>query len=275
MAIKDIVFHIDESESGESVSEFASSLAAMTGSHLTAAGVALEYLPPGGVEDNASFTLLRDLTTTRRDAAEKAYERFATAAPTGVQTDLVIIQTFSQTARDQFGELARHFDLSIVGQGLPESGQEEQLIVAGALFGSGKPVFIVPATHKGPAKLNKAMVCWDGGIPAARALAGALPLLSRANSVEVVRLSRERDQDDELPGFNIARHLARHGINATVRKLPSADDVGAAILSHAADSGANYIVMGAYGHWRLRELVFGGATRTILASMTVPVFMAH
>jgi nucleotide-binding universal stress UspA family protein len=78
-----------------------------------------------------------------------------------------------------------------------------------------------------------------------------------------------------LPGFNITRHLARHGINATLTSLPSANDVGNVILSYAAESGADYIVMGGYGHWKLTEFVLGGTTRTILSSMTAPVFMAH
>ena len=275
MAIKDILFHMRPSEAGESTTEFASSLAAITGSHLTAAGVALESLPPIDVQDSASFTLLREYSAKLRDDAEKAYLRFAAAVPPGVQTDLVVIQAYSQTAGEQFSELARHFDLSVVGQCLPESTEEDQLVLTGALFGSGKPVFIVPRNRKGPTKLTKAMVCWDGGIPAARALAGALPLLSRAGCVEVVRLNREREQIDDFPGFNITRHLARHGINATLRTLPPADDVGGAIQSHADDSGADYLVLGAYGHWRLRELIFGGTTRTILASMKVPVFMSH
>ena len=145
----------------------------------------------------------------------------------------------------------------------------------GALYNSGKPVFIVPFIHKGPAKLGKAMVCWDGGIPAARAIAGAIPLLSKAGQVEVVQIIEEGQKPEELPGFNITRHLSRHGVTATLRKLPPSGDIGGAILSHAADSGADYLVMGAFGHWKLTEFIFGGTSRTVLASMTVPIFMAH
>jgi nucleotide-binding universal stress UspA family protein len=275
MAIKDVLFHLDTSDAADSVSEFASSLAARTGAHLTAAGIAIEYLALGGMYDASSFGALAEITEESRKAAEKAYVRFAAAAPAGVETELMIIQTLSQIARDEFGQLARHFDLSVVGQGGPESGPEDHLMVEGALFGSGRPVFVVPPIHKGPAKLDTAMVCWDGGAAAARALAEALPFLSHARQVEVVSVCREDEPAEELPGFNITRHLARHGITATLRKLPPTDDVGAAILSHAADSGADYIVMGGYGHWRLRELILGGTTRTILASMTVPVFIAH
>ncbi len=275
MAIKDVVFHLDTGETAESVGGFAVSLAAETGAHLTAAGLALQYLPPGGETDPVVYEALAELTDERRKAAEQSYQRLVASVPAGVQTELVMIEALSGIARDEFGRLARHFDLSVVGQGSPEAGSEDRLMVSGALYGSGAPVFIVPTTHKGPAKLDKAMVCWDGGASAARALAGALPLLARASEVEVVSVSHKGEPDAELPGFNITRHLARHGVAATLRKLPPADDVGVALLSHAARSGADYMVMGGYGHWRIREFVFGGTTRTILSSMTVPVLMAH
>ncbi len=282
MAIRDILFHLDTSEVAQSVSDFAVSLADVTRAHLTAAGVVIEYPPPaadlGGFTtgwDFSSAQVFAEISDRNRKAAEGAYERLVTAVPSSVQTELVIIQALQEIARDEFGRLARHFDLSVVSQGTPETGLDEQLMISSALFASGRPVFIVPSTHKGPAKLEKAMVCWDGGVQAARALAESLPLLSRARSVEVVCVRCKGQTVEQLPGFNITRHLSRHGITATLRELPPADDVGSAILSHAADSAADYIVIGAYGHWRLRELIFGGTTRTILTSTMVPAFMAH
>ena len=119
------------------------------------------------------------------------------------------------------------------------------------------------------------LVAWDGGLAAARAVADALPLLKRAGRVEVVSIAGKGLPAEELPGFNITRHLSRHGISATLKKLPPAEDVGAALLSHAADTGADFMVMGGYGHSRLREFVLGGATRTIYQSLTLPVFMSH
>jgi nucleotide-binding universal stress UspA family protein len=275
MAIKDILVHLEAGDAGAATVEFALSLASQVGAHVTAGGIAIQYIPPSTVEDAGSYETFTQLTEESRTAVEGAYKSFAASAPAGVETDLVIIEALAQIARDRFGELGRHFDFSIVGQGNPEFDDEADLMAQGSLYGSGKPVFIIPYIHKGPAKLGKAMVCWDGGIPAARAIAGAIPLLQKAGQVEVVQVVDEGQQPEELPGFNIARHLSRHGVNATVRKLPPAKDAGAAILSHAADSDADFIVMGGYGHWKLTEFVFGGATRTILAAMTVPIFMAH
>jgi nucleotide-binding universal stress UspA family protein len=105
-------------------------------------------------------------------------------------------------------------------------------------------------------------------------LFASLPLLAYAKSVEVVRIGAT-NADERMPEISIVDHLARHAITAVMNELPAADEVGEAILSHAADSGADFIVMGGYGHWRFAEIVLGGTTREILSSMTTPVLMAH
>jgi nucleotide-binding universal stress UspA family protein len=119
------------------------------------------------------------------------------------------------------------------------------------------------------------LIAWDGGRPAARAVADALPLLALVDRVEIVTVN-DASGDRHLPSENIARHLARHGIAVELKSVPRGDlDVANALLSYAGDAGADLIVMGGYGHSRLREIVLGGTTRTILQSMTVPVLMAH
>jgi nucleotide-binding universal stress UspA family protein len=275
MAIKDILLHIDTSDRGSSVSDFALSLATEMGAHLTAAGIVLEIVPPASFMGEYPYDIMAEAMDQAREAAEGNFRKIAAAAPATVQTELVMIQAISGQAREDFGRLARHFDIAVAGQGGDEGGSDDELMVEGALFSSGRPVFVVPNIHKGPAKLGKAMVCWDGGLPSARALAGSIDILKRAGKVEVVSIAGRNLPNEELPGFNITRHLTRHGISATLKKLPAAQDIGATLLSYAADSGADYMVMGAYGHSRLREFVLGGTTRTILGSMTIPVLMAH
>ena len=275
MAIKDILLHIDTSDRGAGVSDFALSLATEMGAHLTAAGIVLEIVPPASFMGEYPYDIMAEAIEQARQSAEQNYRKIAAAAPATVQTELVMIQAISGQAREDFGRLARHFDIAIAGQGGDEGGSDDELMVEGALFSSGRPVFVVPNIHKGPAKLGKAMVCWDGGLPSARALAGSIDILKRAGKVEVVSIAGRNLPNEELPGFNITRHLTRHGISATLKKLPAAQDIGATLLSYAADSGADYMVMGAYGHSRLREFVMGGTTRTILGSMTIPVLMAH
>jgi nucleotide-binding universal stress UspA family protein len=275
MAIKDILLHIDTTDRGTGVSDFALSLATEMGAHLTAAGIVLEIIPPASFMGEYPYDIMAEAMDQAREAAQANFRKIATAAPATVQTELVMIQAISGQAREDFGRLARHFDIAIAGQGGDEGGSDDELMVEGALFSSGRPVFVVPNIHKGPAKLGKAMVCWDGGLPSARAVAGAIDILKRAGKVEVVSIAGRNLPNEELPGFNITRHLTRHGISATLKKLPAAQDIGATLLSYAADSGADYMVMGAYGHSRLREFVMGGTTRTILGSMTIPVLMAH
>ena len=122
------------------------------------------------------------------------------------------------------------------------------------------------------------MVAWNGGREATRAVADALPLLARAKEVTVLVINPEDapDTHGDVPGADIALHLARHGVNAVATRIHAGDmEAANIILSRAAETGIDLLVMGAYGHSRLRELVVGGVTRSILASMTMPVLMSH
>jgi nucleotide-binding universal stress UspA family protein len=279
VAIKDILFHLEAESSAELAAEFATSLAVTTGARLTAGGIVIEYPPPTiqpsiGMMGFSGLATIERMVEERRAAVDQSYQRFAKSLPPTVKCELVVIQGYRGIASHDFARLARYFDLSVVGQGAPDDRRLDELVAAATLLGSGRPVFVVPFIHKGPARLEKAMICWDGGMQAARALSASLTLLTYAKSVEVVRIGA-RGQSDKMPGTSIVNHLARHGIAATMTELPAADRIGEAILSYAADISADYIVMGAYGHWRLTELVLGGTTRDILDSMTAPVLMAH
>ena len=165
---------------------------------------------------------------------------------------------------------------SVLAQSEPGKLPARELIIEAALFESGRPVLVVPYIQSGGLKLDRVLVAWDGSRNAARAIADALPLLARAKAVEVVVVAGEPGKSDELPGADIAHHLARHGLKVNLQKIVSPEvDVPNTLLSHAADAGTDFIVMGGYGHSRLREFVLGGATRGVLASMTVPVLMSH
>jgi nucleotide-binding universal stress UspA family protein len=179
-------------------------------------------------------------------------------------------------AADLFGRIARRFDLSVVGQAEPHRGGAQDLLIEGALFQSGRPVIVVPYIQKTGLTLERVLVGWDGSRTAARAIGDAMPLLGRAKAVDIVIVATERARSDEITGAQIARHLARHGLNVDVKRIMASDtDVTNTLLSYAADSSTDFIVMGGYGHSRLREWILGGATRGILQSMTVPVLMSH
>ena len=150
------------------------------------------------------------------------------------------------------------------------------MIITAAIFNSGRPVLIVPYIQTDGIRLNRVMICWDGSRNAARAIADAQPFLMRAKAIELVTVVSADIKSDEMGDVDIARHLARHYPKVEVANITATDlDVPNAILSHAADTSADFIVMGGYGHARLREFILGGATRGILATMTIPTLMSH
>jgi nucleotide-binding universal stress UspA family protein len=164
----------------------------------------------------------------------------------------------------------------VVGQPDRANSVPDQVVDEGVLFESGRPVIFVPFIQKGGMALDRVMICWDGSRAAARAVADALPFLKKAKQVEVVIVSEKPNKKDEMPGVDLGQHLARHGLKVEIKHITSPDiGVASTILSHAADSETDMIVMGGYGHSRLREFVLGGVTRGMLESMTVPVLMSH
>jgi nucleotide-binding universal stress UspA family protein len=278
--IKDIVVNLSVREGGTSTVDYAVSVASTLEAHI--AGIAFVYdqnilmselgYKPKGVMD-VTDALRRD----NQAAAKAAIERFAAAtARAGVLAEPRILSASTANAGDQFSRIARRFDLAIVGQIDPEGSAVEAIISESTLFDSGRPMIVVPYIHKAPFKLDRVMVCWDGSRPAARAVADAMPLLERAGSIEVVIIANERGKQDEIEGADMGQHLARHGLKVEVNRITRDNlDVANVLLSHSADSDANFIVMGGYGHSRLREFVLGGVTRTILHSMTLPALMSH
>jgi nucleotide-binding universal stress UspA family protein len=172
------------------------------------------------------------------------------------------------------GVSARYADLVIAGQPEPED-PFGQAFAGELVLGAGRPVLFVPYAGRFPDAGKRVLVAWNASREAARAVRDALPLLARADAVQVVAFE-PGGEHGETPGADIALYLARHGVRATAaRDVAPGLDIGSRILSRAADAAADLIVMGAYGHSRLRELALGGATRTLLEAMTVPVLMAH
>ena len=210
-------------------------------------------------------------------AASAAIARFEEAARrAGVSAESRLLAASIAEASDQFGRITRRFDLAVVGQADPDKASPEELIGETALFEGGRPVLVVPYIQKTGLKLGKVLVCWDGSRNAARAAGDALPFLTRADGIEVLIVTGERGKSDEIPGADIAHHLARHDLKVDVKRIVATEsDVANTILSYVADSSADLIVMGGYGHSRLREFILGGVTRGILQAMTVPALMSH
>jgi nucleotide-binding universal stress UspA family protein len=275
--IKDILVSLSLDESHDASGDYAMSVAELFGAHLS--GIALAYIPVIPVTTPME-ALGADLIVAEHaknmKAAAAAVARFDRSMRAGgLRGEARLLDAGIAEASKEFGEFARRFDLSVVGQAKP-SDPEDGMIVEGALFGSGRPVIVVPYIQRKGIKLDRVVVCWDGSRAAARATGDAMPFLTRAKKVDVVTIGAAPAKSEEVPGADIAQHLARHGRNVEVQRLVVADiDTTSAILSYVADAGADLIVMGGYGHSRLREFVLGGVTRGILGSMTVPVLMSH
>ena len=172
---------------------------------------------------------------------------------------------------------ARYADLVVVNQTDPGSDDKSHFADR-VLLSVGRPVLVVPYTGELKAGAEHVLVCWNAGREAARAVSDALPFLQRARKVTILSLNPRAGAGEhgEAPGADVALYLARHGVRAETSLAVAKDvDAGNMLLSRAFDLSADLLVMGAYGHSRLRELVLGGATRTVLSSMTLPVLMSH
>jgi nucleotide-binding universal stress UspA family protein len=275
--IKDLVVNLSLREDGGTVGDYAVSVAAALEAHI--AGIAFVYDPIVPVS-GAGYIPPEIIETQQADneaAAKAAIEQFSRAASrAGLSAEPVTLSASLAGAGEQFARIARRFDLSIVGQAEPKASAVEEIIAETTLFGSGRPMVLVPYIQKAPLKLDNVMVCWDGSRPAARAIGDAMPLLAKAGRVEIAIVSNERGKQDEIEGADMGQHLARHGLKVDVHRIPGGNiDVADALLSHAADAGIDFIVMGGFGHSRLREFVLGGVTHSLLQSMTVPVLMSH
>ena len=275
--IKDIIVNLSVTKNDSTVGNYAVSVAAALQAQLT--GIAFIYNPVVPIS-GAGYIPADVIESQRADnetAAEAAIKDFTTATDrAGISAEPQMLTASLTGAGDQFARMARRFDLAIVGQAQPEMSTMEQIIGETTLFESGRPMIMVPYIQKAPFKTDNVIICWDGSRTAARAVADAIPILGKSSRIEIVSVTSERGKEDEIEGADIGQHLARHELKVDVHRISRGNiDVADALLSHAADSAADLLVMGGYGHSRLREFVLGGVTRSIFQSMTLPVLLSH
>jgi nucleotide-binding universal stress UspA family protein len=274
--IKDIIVNLGLG-AHDPAGDFAISVANTFDAHLL--GVAFVYDPiiPGTVMGGIPPQFIESQRIDSEKTARTAIARFEQAAKrAGVSYESLNVSASISGAAERLGRLARRFDLAIVGQPEREKSAPDEVVDEGVLFESGRPVIFVPYIQKAVLKLDRVMVCWDGSRAATRAIADSLPFLRKAKKVEIVMVAGKAGKEDEIPGVDLGQHLARHGLEVDVKRITAPDiDVSSTILSYAADTNADMIVMGGYGHSRLREFILGGVTRSILETMTVPALMSH
>lgn len=259
--------------------KLAAKLSEEIGAHLSVLVVALAAPPPIG--DYAapmpdSWTEEHQADIDRLDQRTAAIS--ALLAPMEISAD--VTDTYPETpwADEIIGRRARYADIMIVGPDLLSGETLREKTIDGALFSSGRPLLLVPEGAKATLRPKNVMIAWDSRIEASRAMREALDLLVGADEVRLVLvdpIEGESFQGGE-PGADAAAYLVRQGVKVTVDRLPSQGKSVAEILKrHAVDMGSDLLVMGAYGHSRLRERIFGGVTRSMLEDVPFPIFMAR
>ncbi len=274
--IKDIIVNLGLGDK-DPAGKFAVSIAEAYDAHVL--GVAFSYEPiiPGSVMGGIPPEFIESQRAESDKKAKAAIARFEQLAKREeISYETRVLSTSIAGASDELARMGRRFDLVVVGQAEHDTPMPEEVVDEGVLFESGRPVIFVPFIQTAALKLDRVLVAWDGGRAATRAIGDAMPFLEKAKQVEIVVVGSKPPKSDEVPGADLGQHLARHGLKVAVKRITAPDiDVPSTILSHAADSSADLIVMGGYGHSRLREFILGGATRGLLEAMTVPVLMSH
>ncbi|MBY4766505.1 universal stress protein [Burkholderia ambifaria] len=277
MSYKTLLVHLDDSDRCKARVNLALELAGRWNAHLIGLYAVCQDLfePLRRPDEPLKLAVYERLCEQRRKdaeerflmAAERAGRSVEWQAPAGDVTGTAILH-------------ARHADLLVLGQENPDDRMTfvARHFVEDVVMGSGRPAIVVPYAGDVRTLGENVLIAWDGGREAARATADALPLLTRARFVHVETVTRGHPDPDETPaGVDVAAYLERHGIRASFSTTPRerSVSVGATLLNRVTDVHADLLVMGLYSHARMHERVLGGATRTILETMTVPVLLSH
>ncbi|MGU7772170.1 universal stress protein [Burkholderia sp. MR1-5-21] len=279
MSYKSIVVHLDTSGHNHSRLELALRLARQFDAHLT--GVFAIHTP-----EPTSFYVMAGSADyfreqrQRRDERQAALERLfhAESMRAKVSSNWISADARANTAVPHH---ARHADLVIAGQSDPNDPETfiDDQFAENLVLSAGRPVLFVPYAGNFRTIGERVLIAWDGSREAVRAAHDAIPFLRHAKRTTVVAVTNgsEEAAGIRIPGADAALMLARHAPAVDVLDISGDADesVGDTLLSRAYETGTDLLVMGAYGHTRWRELLMGGATRTVLASMTLPVLMSH
>ena len=258
-----------------SVVENAVSVAAALGAHIAALSCEMHVQVPGhfisGSVVGLPGVIAGEAGKSRKNAQDLLAAFEAAAAKSGVSRESILQKCKSFEVPDLLVEYARLRDLTI----MPASN--DRWYAEAVIFGSGKPTLILPESPRPrPFELGTVAVAWDFSRAAARAVADAIPLLEKAKKVRVVTVLNEKHMDNKHSAEELSKNLSRHGIDVVLDRVdakgrPIGDVLEAYVASHASDM----LVMGAYGHSRLREFVLGGATKSLLLKPPLPILFSH
>lgn len=264
---------------GDGDLQVAISLCQSTGAHLSVLVLQMAAPPPVG-EYGAivSDAWVQERQEDMQRLAERSQAVTAHLTASSVSADVAAEYAEGAWADDVIGRRGRYADLTVVGPDVLNTDTLKAKVLEGALFLSGKPLLLLPAGAPASLKPKRILIGWDAGIEASRAVREALEMLIGADEVHLVLVDpteRENGHGAE-PGADLATYLARHGVKVSVERLPSEGHSVAEVLRRCArDFDADMLVLGAYGHSRLRERIFGGVTRSILEEPPLAVFLAR
>lgn len=277
MSYRTIVIHADRAPQSQARVSLAAELALREGAHLVGAAMTgvPRYMRAGGLFEGSGVIVSDYL----RHAAQRADQALGQFEEITARLGLASRETL-RLDDDAYAGLclqARYADLLVLGQADPDDRDEGGLLQdlpEYVVINCGKPVLLVPRGDSFGTALQRPLVAWNGSLEAAKAISAAVPLLRRAGQATLAVFGDAGGHGGQ-PGADMALYLARHDVKVEVVQRQQPVDAGRAILALASDLGADLLVMGAYGHSRLREMILGGATRTILATATLPVLLAH
>jgi nucleotide-binding universal stress UspA family protein len=276
MPYKTILVHVDNGKRSAVRLDIACRLAKLSDAHLiglhalTVVKLPSYAMVEGGVQ-------VREFHERMLSESAVAAEAMFKQAVKAIGVEKVEWRKSRRDAVDSVPVHGRYADVLVIGQPNETDGSGvEPDFAERLLLAAGRPALVIPYAGDFPAVGTRVLVAWNASREATRALTDAIPILREAKQVDVIAFNPKDAPHGEVPGADIGLYLARHGIKVSVSQQTADDvDVGNQLLSRAADLDSDLIVMGAYGHSRMKELILGGATRTVLNSMTVPVLMSH
>jgi nucleotide-binding universal stress UspA family protein len=280
MAFKQILVHADDTPGCEARLQAALALAAACGAQVAALYLVAEPFLRASVGRHLPEGFVREHLAALEQAADARLAELAALAAAKGQT----LETRRATGMlDRLPILlarqGRAADLTVVGPaGGDGGGGDEALLAEAAFMDTGRPALVVPPDWAGTLPPARALVAWDGSREAARAAGDAIPLLRHAGDVVVLVVDAHAagPRFGDEPGAGLAAFLARHEVKARIKHVAGiAGGPGPTILAQAQEERADLLVMGGYGHSRVREMLFGGTTRHILDQTTAPVLLAH
>lgn len=254
----------------------AASVASRFEAHLDGIACVYQALNPMIASEAAAVVMAAQYETSVEQAAIVLDQFEIATRRLGIPHDAKSTFNVSYAATRTVTEMSRLYDLNIIAQPDRSNPSQTDFLSEAVLFGSGRPVLMVPYITRAPIGTDRVLICWDGGVPAARAVHDAMPFLRKATTIDIVAVNEAEDDAGEVSSTALITHLARRDLAATPHRLTAdTSNIHNAILSLAADNDTDLIVMGGYGHSRLREFILGGTTRGMFESLTVPALISH